>query len=242
MLHSICQQMWKTQQRPQDWGKSVFIPIPKKGNAKGCSNYHTIALISHTSKIMLKIFQARVQQYVNWELPDVETRFRKGGGTRDQIAKIWWIIEKAREFQKTFTSASLTMLKPLTVWITTNYGIFVKEEAGIFITWRQTTLPASWGTCMQDKKQQLERDVEQQTGSKLGKEYIKTVHCHPANLTYMQSTSYEMPGWRTHQLESRLPVEISTTSYMQMLPLNGRKWRGIKEPLDEVKEGSEKLA
>ena len=100
MLHSICQQIWKTQQWPQDWKRSVFIPIPKKGNAKKCSNYHTIALISHTSKIMLKILQARLQQYTNWELPDVQTTFRKGRGIRAQIANICWIMEKAREFQK----------------------------------------------------------------------------------------------------------------------------------------------
>ena len=100
VLHSICQQMWKTQQWPQDWKRSLFISIPKKGNAKECSNYHTIALISHTSKVMLKILQARLQQYVNRELIDVQARFRKGRGTRDQIANIPWIIEKGREFQK----------------------------------------------------------------------------------------------------------------------------------------------
>ena len=100
MLHSICQQIWKTQQWPQDWKMSVFIPISKKGNAKECSNYCTIVLISHTSKVMLKILQARLQQYVNQELPDVQARFRKGRGTRDQIANIYWITEKAREFQK----------------------------------------------------------------------------------------------------------------------------------------------
>ena len=96
VLHSICQQIWKTQQWPQDWKRSVFIPIPKKGNAKECSNYHIIALISHASKVMLKILQARLQQYVNRELPDVQARFRKGRGTRDQIANIRWIIEKAK--------------------------------------------------------------------------------------------------------------------------------------------------
>ena len=100
MLHSICQQIWKTQQWPQDWKMSVFIPISKKGNAKECSNYCTIVLISHTSKVMLKILQARLQQYVNQELPDVQAEFRKDSGTRDQIAIIRWIIEKAREFQK----------------------------------------------------------------------------------------------------------------------------------------------
>ena len=100
VLHSICQKIWKTQQGPQDWKRSVFIPIPKKGNAKECSNYPTIALISLTNKVMLKILQARLQQYVNCELPDVQAGFRKGRGTRDQIANICWIIEKAREFQK----------------------------------------------------------------------------------------------------------------------------------------------
>ena len=100
VLHSICQQIWKTQQWPQDWKRSVFIPISKKGNAKECSNYHTIALISHASQIMLKILQARLQQYVKRELPDVQAGFRKGRGTRNQIANTRWIIEKAREFQK----------------------------------------------------------------------------------------------------------------------------------------------
>ena len=100
VLHSIYQKIWTTQQWPQGWKRSVFIPIPKKGNAKKCSNYHTIALISHASKVILKILQARPQQYVNRELPDVQAGFRKGRGTRDQIANICWIIEKAREIQK----------------------------------------------------------------------------------------------------------------------------------------------
>ena len=102
VLLSICQQIWKTQPWPRDWKRSVFIPIPKKGNAKECSNYHKIALISHASKVMLKILQARLQQYVNLELPDVQASFRKGRGTRDHIANIRWIIEKAREFQKKY--------------------------------------------------------------------------------------------------------------------------------------------
>ena len=100
VLHSICQQIWKTQQWPQDWKRSVFIPVPKKGNPKESSNYCTIGLISHASKVMLKILQARLQQHVNHELPDVQAGFRKGRGSRDQIANICWIIEKAREFQK----------------------------------------------------------------------------------------------------------------------------------------------
>ena len=127
VLHPICQQIWKTQQWPQDWKRSVFIPIPKKGNAKECSNYHTIAFITHTSKVMFKILQARLQQYVNRDLPDVQAGFRNGRGTRDQIANICWIIKKAREFQKTSTFTLLTMLKPLTGWITINCGKFFKR-------------------------------------------------------------------------------------------------------------------
>ena len=100
VLHSICQQIWKTRQWPQDWKRSVFIPIPKKDNAKECSNYHTIALVTHASKVMLKILQARLQQYVNHELPEVQAGFRKSRGSRDQTANICWIMEKAREFQK----------------------------------------------------------------------------------------------------------------------------------------------
>ena len=128
MLHSVCQQNWKTQQWPQDWKRSVFIPIPKKVNAKEFSKNHTIALISHASKVMLKILWVRLQCYVGWELPDVQAEFRKGRAPRDKIVNICWIIEKPREFQKeASTSASLTMLKSLTVWITTNCGEFLKR-------------------------------------------------------------------------------------------------------------------
>ena len=185
MLNSICKPIWKTQKWPQGWKRSVFIPIPKKGNAKECSNYHTIIL--HASKVMLIILQARLQQYMNWELPYIQAGFRKGRGNRDQIANIHWIIEKASEFQKNITSASLTMLKPLTIWITTNCGKVLK-------TGNQTTLPIWWETCMQVKEQQLELNMEQWTGSKLGKEYDKPVYCHPAYLIYMQSTLCEMSG------------------------------------------------
>ena len=122
-LPSICQQIWKTQQWSQDWKRSVFISIPKKGNAKECLNYHTVVPISHTSKMMLKIIQARLQQYVNHELSDVQAGFRKSRGTREQIANICWIIEKESS-RKTSISALLTMPKPLTVWITINCGKF----------------------------------------------------------------------------------------------------------------------
>ena len=176
--------------------------IPKKGNAKECSNYCTIALISHASKVMLKILQARLQQYVYHELPDVQAGFRKGRGTRDQIANICWIMEKAREFQKNIYFCLLTMPKPLTVWITINCGKFWKRRE------YQTTWPASWEICRKHvRKQQLELDMEQ-TDSKLGKEYVKVVYCHPAYLTYMQSTSWETLDWKKHKLESRLRGEI----------------------------------
>ena len=124
VLHYICQLIWKTQQWPQDWKRAVFIPIPKKGNTKEYSNYHTVAVISHTSKVMLNILQARLQQYMNHELPDVQDVFRKGRGTRDQTANIHWIIKRAREYRKMSTSALLIIQKPLIVWITKNSGKF----------------------------------------------------------------------------------------------------------------------
>ena len=139
VLHSICQKIQKTQQQSQDWKRSVFIPIPKKGNDRECSNYHTIALVSHTSKVMLKILQASLQQYVNHELPDIQAGFRKGRGTRDQIANSSWIIDKAREFQKNIYL--LTMPKPLTVWATTNSKIL-----GMGIT-RPPDLPLEKSVC-----------------------------------------------------------------------------------------------
>ena len=124
VLHSICQQIWKSQQWPQAWKRSVFIPIQKKGNAKICSNYRTIALTSYASKVMLKILQARLQQYMNRELPDVQAGFRKGRGTRDQIANIHWMIKKARKFQKNICFTDYTKAF---VWITTNCGKFFKR-------------------------------------------------------------------------------------------------------------------
>ena len=124
VLHSICQQIWKNQQWPQDWKMSVLIPITKKGNAKECSNYRTIALILHTSKVMLKILQARRQQYVNVGLQDVQAGFRKGRGTRDQIANIRWIIKKATEFQKNIYFCFTDYAKTFDMWIPTNCGKF----------------------------------------------------------------------------------------------------------------------
>ena len=147
VLHSLCQQIWKTKQWPQDWKRSIFIPIPKKGSTKEYANHRTIALISHASKVMLKILHARLQHFVNQELPDVQAGFRKRKGTRDQIANILWIIEKAREFWKNIYLCSLTILKPSTVWIMTICGNLLER-------WEyQTILPVSWEICVWIKKQ-----------------------------------------------------------------------------------------
>ena len=149
LLHSSS--LWKTQQWPQDWKRSIFTLIPKKGNAKESSNYCTIALISHASKVMLKILQTRLQLYVNQELPDVQAGFRKGRGTRNQIANIHWIIVKAREFQKNICFWFIDYAKAFDC-VDHNKLWTIPKEVGI-----QTILPASCKTCMQVKKQQLER-------------------------------------------------------------------------------------
>ena len=191
--------------------RSVFIPIPKKGNARECSNYLTIVFISHASKVMLKILQDRLQQYVSQELPDVQVGFRKGRGTRDQIASIYWIIEEARELQENIYFCFIDYAKTF-VWITTNCGKFLTR-------WEyQTTFPTSWEIYLPVKKQWLELDMKQWTGSKLGKEYIKAVYCHLAYLTCMQSTSCKMLDLIKYQLESRFHGEILITSDMQITP------------------------
>ena len=150
----------ETQQWSQDWKRSVFIPIPKKGNIKECFNYHTIALISYASKVMLKILQARLQQYVNCELPYVQAGFRESKGTTDQIANIRWIIEKAREFQKNIYFCFIDYTKAFDC-VDHNKQWKTLKEMGIPDPW-----PASWETCTQVRRQQLELDMEQQTGSK----------------------------------------------------------------------------
>ena len=144
----------------QDWKRSVFIPIPKNGNAKECLNYCTTALISHASKVMLKILQARLQQYVNCEIPDVQFGFREGRETRDRIANIHWITEKAKKFQKNICFCFIDYAKAFDC-------VDHNKLRKILKRWEyQTTWPASWEICMQVKKQQLELDMKQQTGSK----------------------------------------------------------------------------
>ena len=160
VLHSICQQIWKTQKWPQDWKRSVFIPIPKEGHPKGCSNYCTIALISHASQVMLKILQARLERYVNSELPDIQAGFEKAEEPEIKLPTSVGSSKKQESSRKISISALLTTPKLSTVWITINCGKFWKR-------WEfQTTWPASWETCIQVRKQQLELDMEQQTGSK----------------------------------------------------------------------------
>ena len=159
VLHSICQKIWKTQRWPQDWKSSVFIPIPKKGNDKECSNYCTTALISHANKVMLKILQARFQQYVNHKLPDVQTGFRKGRGSREQIANIHWIIEKARQIRKNIYFYFIDYANAFDC--VDHNKLENSERDG---NTRPPNLPRE--ICMQVRKQQLELDMEQQTGSK----------------------------------------------------------------------------
>ena len=176
MLSKCCTQYagkFGKQQWPQDWKRSVFIPIPKKGNAKKCSNYCTIALISHARKVMLKILQSRLQQYMSWELPNVQAGFRKGRGSRDQIANVCWIIEKAREFQKNIYYCFIDYDKAFEVKVhltsdsrmsvskwSHHHGYLGHEDLfcwKILKRWEyQTTLPASWEICMQVKKQPWE--------------------------------------------------------------------------------------
>ena len=177
LLHSIHQQIWKTQQWPQGWKRSVFIPIPKKGNAKECSNYHTIALILHTSKVLLKILQVRPQQYMNWELPDVQAGFRKGRITRDQIANIYWIKEKATVFQKNIYFFFIDYAK----------AFDCVDHNKLWKIWKEMGMPDHL-TCLlrnlyTGQEATARTGHEQQTDSKLGKEHIKAIYCHPVYLT-----------------------------------------------------------
>ena len=186
---------------------SVFILIPKKRNAKECSNYHKIALISHASKVMLEMLQARLKQYMNQELPDVQDGCRICRGTRNQIANIWGIIEKAREFQRNIYFCLIDYTKASDCVDHNKLWNILKEMGlpGHFICLLRN---------MYADKQQLELVMEQLTISKLGKVYIKIVYCHSAYLTYMEITSCEMLGQMTLKLKSRLLGEISITSDM----------------------------
>ena len=231
MMYSICQQIWKTQQWPWDWKRSVFVPIPKKGNAKECSNYRTIALISHASKVMLKILQARLQQYVNRELPDVQAGFRKGRGTRDQIANIHWIIKKAREFQKNIYFCFVDCAKAFDC-VDHNKLWKILQEMGI---------PDHLTCLLRNLYAAQEATVRTGHGTtdwfQIGKGVCQGCILSPCLFNFYASTSWETLGWKKHQLESRLLGEISITSDMQMTPPLRQK----VILLMKVKEESEKV-
>ena len=199
--------------------KLCFHSSPKERQCQRCSNYWTIALISHTSKVMLKILQARLQQYMNQGTPDVQAGFRKGRGSRVQIANIHWLTEKTREFQKNIYFCFLDYAK----------GFDCVDHNKLWKILKEMGIPDHL-ICLLRKlhagQEATEQDTEQQTGSKLGKEYVKAVYCQPAYLTDMQSMSCEMSGLMKHKLESKLPGEISVTSHMQMtLPLEQKAKR-----------------
>ena len=183
VLHSICQQIWKTQQWPQDWKRSVCIPIPKKGNAKECSNYHAIVLISHASKIMLKILQVRLQQYVNGEFPDVQAGFRQGRGTRDQIANIWWIIKKGREFQKNIFFCFIDYAK----------AFDCLDHNKLWKSLKEVGIPDYLTCLLRNLYAGQEATVRTGHGTtdwfQIGKRVCQGCILSPACLTYMQSTS-----------------------------------------------------
>ena len=174
VLHSICQQIWKTQQWPQDWKRSVFIPIPKKDDAKECSNHHTIAVISQASKVILKILQARLQQYMNQELSDVQAGFRKVRGTRDQIANMHWIIERERQFQKNIYFCFIDYAKAFDCVDHNKLQNFERDG-----NTRPPDLPLEKFVCR--KQATIRTGHGTKTCSKLGKEYMKAVYCHPVS-------------------------------------------------------------
>ena len=202
-----------------------FHSGPKERQCQRMFKVSTITLISHVSRVMFINLQAKFQQYMNWELSDVQARFRKGRGTRDQIASICWIIEKAREFQKNIYFHFIDYAKAFECMDHNKLGKILKNTKPPYLSAEKS---------VQIKKQQLEPDMEQWTGSRLWKEYIKPVYCHLAYLSYMQRTSCGMPGWMRHKLESRLPGEISLNSDMHPY---SRKQRGTKELPNESERG-----
>ena len=188
--------------------KIIFIPISKKGNAKNCSNYCTIAHISQATKVVIKI----LQQYVNYELPDAQAGFRKGRRTRDQVANILWIIEKNKKIpeKKKIYFCFIDYIK----------AFDCEDHNKLWKILKEMGIPDHLACLLRNlyagQEATVRPNMEQRTGSKLEKEYIEAVYCHPAYLTYMQSTSCEMLGWMNNKLESRLPGETSITSDMQM--------------------------
>ena len=215
VLHSVCQQMCKTQQWPQDWKRSVFIPISKKGNPKECSNYCTIALISHASKVMLKILQARLQQYVNPELPDVQAGFRKGRGTRDQIVNICWITKKAREFQNNLYFCYIDYAKAFDC-VDHNKLWKILKEIGI---------PDHLLCLLINLYAGQEAKVRTVCGTdwfQIGKG-VQGCILSPCLFNLYAEYIMRKVGWMKHKLESKLPGEISITSDIQMTQSSWQK-------------------
>ena len=220
VLHSVCQQIWKTQQRPQDWKRSVFIPMPKKDNAKECSNFHTVALISHASKVMLKIPQARLQQYVNCELPDVQAGFIKGRGTRDQIANICWIIEKARESQKNIYFCFIDYVKSFD-GVDHNKMWKILKEMGI-----SDNLNCPLSNLYADQEESVRTGHGTTDWFQIGKgEHLGCI-LSPCLFSLYAEYIMRNAGLKEAQSESRLPGEISITSDMQMTP---PLWQKVKK-------------
>ena len=226
MLHSICQQIWKTQQCPQDWKRSVFISIPKKGNAKECSNYCTIAHILHTSKVMLKILQAGLQQHVNWELPDVQAGFRKGRGTRDQIANIHWITERQESYRKISTSA---LLIHQSLWLCGSQQT-VKNSYRDGNS-RPPYLPPEKSVC---------RSRRNRTGHgttdwlQIGKGVHQGCILSPCLFNFY--AEYITLNARLDEAQAGIKTagrNINNLRYADDTTLNSRKQRGTNEPLDE---------
>ena len=212
VLHSVCQQIWKTQQCPQKWKRSVFIPVPKEGNANECSNCCTIALISHTSKVMLKILQAKLQQYVNPELPDVQAGFRKGRGTRDQIANIRWLLEKAREFQENIYFCFIDCAK----------AFDCADHNKLWKILKEMGIPDHLTCLLRDLYAGQEATVRTGHGTTEWFQIGKGVHlgCILSPCLFKLHAEYFMQNAKLmkHKLESRLLGEISITSDIQMTP------------------------
>ena len=218
VFHLICQQIWKIQQWPQDWKRSVFIPIPKKGIAKECSNYCTIALISHATKVMLKILQARLQRYVNCEIPDVQAGFRKGRGTRHQIANIHWIIKNAREFQKNIYFCFINYAKAFD-YVDHNKQWKILKEMGI------PDLTCLFRNMYADQKATVRTGHGTTDWFQIGKGVHQGCILSPCLFNLYAEYITKNAGREEAQLESRLPGEISTTSDVQMTP---PLWQKVK--------------
>ena len=213
VLHSICRQIWTTQQGPQDWKRSVFISIPKKGNTNKCSNYCTNALISHASKVMLKILQARLQQYVNQELPDVQAEFRKGRGNRDQTANIRWIIEKAREFQQNIYFCFIDYAKAFDcVDHKKLWKILEKMGISDHLTCFLRNLYAGQEAIVRTRHGIMD-------WFKIRKGVCQGCIVSPCLFNLYAEYIMQNANWMNYKLESRLLDEISTTSDMQIIPL-----------------------